>query len=799
MRTLNLNRLSLSLMLCCFVSLLPGRALARQQADYVPGEVLVGLRTDIAPAEAAAAFAGDIGLVVGRQPALNAMRVRLRHGLSVQEAIARLRRMPGVLYAEPNHILRAVSTPNDTYYSLQYALPKIQASQSWDFWTPRAQAIVAILDTGADYTHPDLNPVLLKDANGVVIGYNTLTGTNDARDDHYHGTHVAGIAAARINNATGVAGVAGWNPGLPDSGSWVRIMPVKVLDSTGSGTDASVADGILWAAAHGARVLNMSLGGTSSSTTLANAVQSAWTDYNCVVVAAAGNNGSSALFYPAAYPNVISVAATDSADKLTSFTNYGSWVKTAAPGYNIYSTRPGGTYVYLSGTSMAAPHVAGEAGAILAQNPSLSNSEVSSLIVSNVDPYTPYAGRTLAAGAGRINVLRAVLAAGNGSPGLAGVALNTYTILGGTATAGTVYLGAPAEADTPVTLTSGNPAVVVLPPNVTVFAGDTTATFTVTTNPVAATTAVTISATDGVRTESALLTVLPVRVASVGITPNPVGLLAGTALGTVKTNAAAPPNGLIVSLSSSNPAVATVPASILVPPGSSSQTFTVTLVGAGSTTIRATGGGATVSTTLTVRSGYPQLTALSLSPTSVYGGYNVAGTVTLSFAALPGGTSVALSSTNPAAHPPAGNTVLVPEGKTSATFIVTTDVAISSALTGAITATCGVSRSVGLTVNPIKATAVYTNPSTSVKLSAGTALGRVYIAVNAPPGGVPVTLSSTTGIVTFSVNGVPTNTVTVPQGTNNAAFTINLVAAGTTTIRATAGGVTVSRSLTVTP
>src|SRR5262249_36183481 len=179
----------------------------------------------------------------------------------------------------------------------------------------------------------------------------------------------------------------------------------------------------------GANVISLSLGSSQTSSTLSNAVQYAWSK-GCVIAAAAGNSGSSSVFYPAGYSNAIAVAATDSSDRLASFSNYGSWVQVAAPGVNIFSTLPtysvalnlwfnGGyslNYDYLSGTSMATPHVAGEAGLLFAHNAALVNSDVKSLITGNVDPYTPYNGRTISASGGRLHRYKALHGARGGFP-----------------------------------------------------------------------------------------------------------------------------------------------------------------------------------------------------------------------------------------------------------------------------------------------------------------------------------------------------------------------------------------------
>ena len=380
---------------------------ASSQSEFVPGELLVGFRTG-------ARLSVPAGRVMGSHRGLSAVRVKVDAGKSLDAAAAELRRNPDVLYVEPNYIRRTTAAPNDPYFQFsQYGPQKIKADRAWDNWKPQAKVTIAIVDTGIEYAHNDLKNVLVRDASNNVVGYNALTRTSNANDDHGHGTHVAGIAAAQINNALGTAGVAGWNPSQADSGSFVRLLPVKALDVNGSGTDSSISDGITWAADHGARVINLSLGGPSYSNTINSAVQYAW-NKGAVVVAAAGNDSVSTTFYPAGCPNVISVAATDATDTLSYFSNHGSWVKTAAPGSAILSTYKGSTGK-LSGTSMASPHVAGEAAILMAHAPSQTNAQISTLITSNVDAYTPYLGRSIKSGAGRVNIEKALQALSGGS------------------------------------------------------------------------------------------------------------------------------------------------------------------------------------------------------------------------------------------------------------------------------------------------------------------------------------------------------------------------------------------------
>lgn len=421
--------LSLPLALLALLFLLTALPLRSdaQGSEVVPGEILVGMRPGRDDLRAPRLMT-TVGKSMAHLSALRVHRVLLRPGVSIDQAVAQMRRQADVLFAEPNHIVRLCSVPNDTNFASQYALINIQADKAWDKWTPRAPVIIAIVDTGVDSGHPDLTNKILRDAQGIV-GYDANTGLrNDALDIYGHGTHCAGIAAAQVNNGTsiagmGMAGVAGWNGQAAVSDTkYTKIMPVRVFyyDASNNlvGTDLTVANGIRWAADNGAKVISLSLGGGSSST-LQSAVNYALGKH-CVIVAAAGNSQSNALFYPAGYAGVISVAATDRTDTLAYFSNYGSWVLTAAPGWDIFSTLPtyatpsgfGMNYGNLYGTSMACPHVAGEAALIWAQNPTLTDADVKRIITTSVDPYKPYGSQSIVSGGGRINVSKALDAAG---------------------------------------------------------------------------------------------------------------------------------------------------------------------------------------------------------------------------------------------------------------------------------------------------------------------------------------------------------------------------------------------------
>lgn len=253
--------------------------------------------------------------------------------------------------------------------------------------------IIAVIDSGVDLDHPDLQ-------NKVVAGWDFVNNDAYPDDDHSHGTHVAGIAAAATNNALGVAGVS-WD---------ARIMPVKVLDSGGSGYMDDVIAGMEYAADHGAQVLNLSLGSVTSSSALQDAVNYA-RNRGAVVIAAAGNCGSGCiiggqyyynpLMYPASCQNVVGVAATTSTDGWASFSEHNTYVDLSAPGVGIYSTIPNG-YGYKDGTSMATPFVSGLAALVLSRWPDYTPSQVETALFNNADDLGS-SGRDDYFGYGRVN------------------------------------------------------------------------------------------------------------------------------------------------------------------------------------------------------------------------------------------------------------------------------------------------------------------------------------------------------------------------------------------------------------
>jgi subtilisin family serine protease len=249
-------------------------------------------------------------------------------------------------YIEPNRKFKALLVPNDQYWNLQWGPQKIRAEWAWNTTVGDPSILVAVIDTGVDYNHPDLA------ANYVPLGRDWVNNDTDPMDDHGHGTHCAGIIAAALNNALGIAGLA-----------QVHVMAEKALNAEGEGWEDDLANAIIHAAENGAKILSNSWGGDEDSILLHEAIKYAY-NMGLLIVAAAGNEASNAKIYPAAYSEVVAVTATDSNDAPAGFTSFGSWVEVAAPGVNILSTFWDDSYTYMSGTSMACPHVAGVAALV---------------------------------------------------------------------------------------------------------------------------------------------------------------------------------------------------------------------------------------------------------------------------------------------------------------------------------------------------------------------------------------------------------------------------------------------------
>jgi subtilisin family serine protease len=350
-------------------------------------------------------------------------------------ALAELRRDPRVRFAERDAVYRVDALPDDPLFGQLWGLDNtgqavngslgtgdadIDAPEAWSTTTGSHSVVVAVIDTGVDYTHPDLAPNIWtnpgescagcpndgldNDGNGYVDdvhGWDFVNDDNQPLDDHGHGTHVAGTIGATGDNGTGVAGV-NWN---------VQIMPLKFIAANGEGTADDAVRAILYATKMGAVVSNNSWGGEEFSQALEDAIADADT-HGSLFVAAAGNsfkNNDASPDYPSGFdlPNVVSVAATDLNDSRAWFSNYGRVsVDLGAPGTNIYSTWPGGSYAYLDGTSMAAPHVTGVAALAKAAFPAGTAMGLKTLLLRTVDPNTTLSGKTTTGG--RLNAANTV-------------------------------------------------------------------------------------------------------------------------------------------------------------------------------------------------------------------------------------------------------------------------------------------------------------------------------------------------------------------------------------------------------
>ncbi len=374
-----------------------------------PSTLLMGYGTEVTGAELQAIARSVDGQISGVIPQIRVAKLHIRSRQSAGALASKLFSQ-GVHFVQPEARFRTLETTgsNDPYAQRQWHLAKVGAPAAWPLAPGSTRFALAVIDTGVDKGHPDL-------VGRVADGRNFLPGavrTNYA-DDNGHGTHVAGLVAATVDNGVGVSGISRQTP----------IYAVKVLDHFGWGDESVIAQGIVWATDRGAKVINLSLGtdapaDSNGVQTLKRAVDYA-ANKGVIVVAAAGNSGAGSLNYPAAFGNVLSVAATDEYDRRVVWSNYGSGLDISAPGVDIYSTTPRGTspylinthqttrtYGYMSGTSMASPLVAGAVAAVWAHMPTLSATQVKNRLLrttrdigsAGYDRYTGY---------GRLDMLKA--------------------------------------------------------------------------------------------------------------------------------------------------------------------------------------------------------------------------------------------------------------------------------------------------------------------------------------------------------------------------------------------------------
>lgn len=390
----------------------------------VPGEFVVKLKPGMMRASTQALSQQLKGFVTQKISGQNIVVVKKAVFETNDSAIKALNENPMVEIAEPNYIYKINKAPTDPLYVQTWGLanvgqadPKnqvgvagidINAERAWEIQTGTREKIIAVIDTGIDYTHPDLVDNMWvnesekngkagvdDDNNGVVddvYGYNAITGTGNAKDDQGHGSHCAGTIGARANNGIGVAGV-NWN---------VRMMAVKFLDAGGSGSLADAIKAIDYATKMGAHVMSNSWGGGGFSQTLMDAIKRS-NEAGAIFIAAAGNeynNNDNSPTYPSTYQveNVMSVAAIDNRGAKADFSNYGKkTVHLGAPGVNVMSTT-GGSYKSFSGTSMATPHVAGVAALLWANEPNLTAAQVKERLIATVRPLASMKGKTRTGG-----------------------------------------------------------------------------------------------------------------------------------------------------------------------------------------------------------------------------------------------------------------------------------------------------------------------------------------------------------------------------------------------------------------
>ncbi len=416
-------------------ALLHSAALAAPPAR-IPNEILVKFRPTANASDRALVRSSVNARALHDFSFINVEHMAVR-GMTTDQAIERLRNNPHVVYAEPNYEITVNLTPNDPRFPEMYGLHNtgqsggtagddIKAVEAWNLYTGDPNLLVGVIDTGVDYNHPDLaaniwtNPGEIPgngiddDGNGYiddVHGYDFYNNDGDPFDDYGHGTHVSGTIAAAGNNNTGVVGVC-WG---------AKIVAIKFLGSTGSGSTAGAIAGVQYAIRVGVRLTSNSWGGGGFSQALLDAINAAGAAGQ-LFVAAAGNssaNTDQSPSYPASYdsPYIISVAATDRNDALAYFSNYGATtVDLAAPGVDILSTLPGNSYGTLSGTSMATPHVSGVVALTWGRYPAVSNLQVKNMILGAVDTRAGLAGKCVTGG--RLNAFMTIAEPDDTPPGM---------------------------------------------------------------------------------------------------------------------------------------------------------------------------------------------------------------------------------------------------------------------------------------------------------------------------------------------------------------------------------------------
>jgi subtilisin family serine protease len=363
---------------------------ASNHAEFVEGRILAKFRSSGRASEVAGQFGAAVEKELGPTGVLV---LQLPNAASAEAVALAMSHHPDVEFAEVDSFVPPTLIPNDPLFPSQWHLSKISSPAAWDQSTGYSGLIVAVLDTGVDGTHPDL-------VSEMVAGWNMYDNNSNTADVYGHGTNVAGTIAAAADNANGVAGVI-WN---------ARIMPIRISDLTGYALYSTAAQGLTWAADHGARIANISFEMSTSSAVMSAAQY--FQNHGGVVTIAAGNAGT--LLSSADSPYVLTVSASDSQDLLASWSNRGSIIDVAAPGVGIYTTMRGGGYGSVSGTSFAAPVTAGVAALVLSANPNLTGAQALNIVKASADDLGA-AGWDALYGTGRVNAASAVALALNSS------------------------------------------------------------------------------------------------------------------------------------------------------------------------------------------------------------------------------------------------------------------------------------------------------------------------------------------------------------------------------------------------
>ncbi len=698
---------------------------AADPPDHVPGRLLAVSNREVDTDRMTRAFQLHGARLHKQIPALalNVLDVPEESSEAVMES---LRQSGMFAYVERDYYAHLANgtTPNDPSFANQWYLPQISAPQAWSISTGSPSIVVAVIDSGVDGTHPDLAPKL-------VPGWNFVANSANTTDLVGHGTAVAGTVAAASNNNIGIAGVS-WNS---------QIMPLVVVDTNEYASYSNIAAAIQYAVDHGAGVINISIGGTSSSSVLQSAVDYAW-GKNVVIFASAMNNSSSTPNYPAACNHAIAVSATDSTDSLAYFSNYGSWIAVAAPGTNILTTVVGGGYGYWYGTSFSSPIATGVASLALAVNPSLTAPALVSLLEQNTDDLgTP--GFDTSFGWGRVNAYK-VLTAVQPPPSVTTAPLTaslnagqtqqfTASVVGTTNTAVT-WSVSPALGSISAAGLYTAPATVAAPQTVTVTAaavGGATGTATVTLVPVKVTASPLTASLSGGQTQQFAAAVTGTTNTTVAWSLSPtVGSISAAGLYTAPATVAAPQTVTITATAATGAAasstISLVPVKVTVSPLAASmnagqtQQFTATVTGTTNTTViwslsPAVGSIAwatglytapasiasvqTVTVTATAVNGATASATLTLVPVKV--------TVSPLTASLNTGQTQQFTATITGTTNTAATWTLSPAvGSISSTGVYTAPASIASAQTVTITATAanGTTTSATLTLVPVKVT-----------------------------------------------------------------------------------------------